>query len=299
MFGKATRRWVLSYNRHVFADHEGITMTRFDMPEISGDTKLTALQRLAYLLSNVTRNLTFSRVLTASAFRPTAAAIDSSLSSPGRALTDLFITHELPNLLSGRGSEPIDILELGCGSGSLCTRLAALGLRGRYTGVDIDDRFNRTSVEGFTKTFIQTSAHNIDAGTYDLIISVSALEHLRNDRLLMEMMRSRVKHGGIEVHIVPCGTALAAYLWHGYRQYSLARIEHVFGTCDVTVIRLGGLCSLLVHILFVTVPEIFLRLPVRKRLSGAYLAARRLAFTSDQAVPFLGLMFVVVRRNLE
>ena len=170
-------------------------------------------------------------------------------------------------------------------------------MRGHYAGVDVDDRFDRSAVDGFNKTFVQASAHEIDTEGYDLIISISALEHFPDDRRLARALQAQAKDGSVEVHIVPSGAALGAYLWHGYRQYSLARIEHVFGTAGVSVVRLGGFCSLILHILLVTVPEIVLRVRLRDRWKRGYLALRRLAVAGDRAVPFWGPMYVIVRRH--
>ena len=265
--------------------------------ELSGDGRLSVRQRLTYLWTNLRRNLRGSHVLRASVFIPDLGPGDNSTASPGRALTDAFLAGELIDLLPGQGRRPLDVLELGCGSGSLCRRLAAIGLRGRYTGVDIDDRFDRSVVDGFSKTFIQERAGEVDARAYDLVISVSALEHFPEDWRLARALRAQAKDGSVEVHVVPSGAALCAYLWHGYRQYSLARIEHVFGTAGVSVVRLGGFCSLIVHICVVTIPEICLRVRVRDRWAGGYRKLRRLALGGDRAAPFWGPMYVVVRRH--
>ena len=49
----------------------------------------------------------------------------------------------------------INILELGCGNGSLCKKLSDLGYTGNYIGVDISDKYNLSKVKNINHTFFK------------------------------------------------------------------------------------------------------------------------------------------------
>jgi SAM-dependent methyltransferase len=164
----------------------------------------------------------------------------------------------------------IDVLEIGCGSGSMCRRLAGLGFSGSYVGVDIKDRFDRAAVAGFDKTLVMADITTWEPDRrFDLILSVSALEHIPGDARLIERARSWLKRGGRQLHILPAPWALPLYLWHGYRQYGLGRLATMFDA-RARIFRLGGVISVAVHLLFITVPELLLRVPLRQRLPRLY-----------------------------
>ena len=55
--------------------------------------------------------------------------------------------------------------------------------------------------------------------------------------------------GGLELHVVPSGAALLAYLEHGYRQYTPAALADKFGPC-IDIVRLGGFGSYLLNVVF-------------------------------------------------
>jgi SAM-dependent methyltransferase len=187
--------------------------------------------------------------------------------SPARLYSDHFLDTVLPQLEPRR---QLDVLEIGCGSGSLCRRLAGLGFSGTYTGLDIGDRFDRTPVAGFSTEFIRADATAWRPDRrFDLVISVSALEHIPDDRLVIARARDWLRPGGAQVHIVPSGWALPLYLWHGYRQYHRRAIAERFAP-GATTYRLGGACGFVLHFLFITLAEMLLKLPVRRRLTAVY-----------------------------
>ena len=47
--------------------------------------------------------------------------------------------------MTSRLSPPrqLDVIEIGCGSGSMAARIAGFGYGGTYLGIDIQDRFRR------------------------------------------------------------------------------------------------------------------------------------------------------------
>ncbi len=234
--------------------------------EISGDARLGAGDRLLYLACNLGRNLAGFAPRVATRACPGVPRAGRGM-SPARLYSDHFLDTVLP-LLEPRCS--LDVLEIGCGSGSLCGRLARLGFSGRYTGLDIGDRFDHAIVPGFEKQFILADATTwAPADRFDLIVSVSALEHIPDDVRVIAQARTWLRSGGLQVHIVPSGWGLPLYLWHGYRQYPRRAIGARFSSGAV-VYRLGGALSFLVHFLFITTGEMLLRLPVRRRWAGFY-----------------------------
>jgi cyclopropane-fatty-acyl-phospholipid synthase len=115
------------------------------------------------------------------------------------------------DLTTGRAGieNGMDILELGCGWGSLTLYLAARFPRCRITGVSnsrtqkeyIDAEAKR---EGLTNVEIITADMNEFAppGTYDRIVSVEMFEHMRNYEQLLKRTAGWLKSDGrLFVHI--------------------------------------------------------------------------------------------------
>lgn len=267
--------------------------------ELCGDVPLSTRDRLRYLWRNALRNVSAIGQRSASrSFRPDLAHAHSAMigQSPGRLMSELFIEQELPILLPPRR---IEMLEIGCGSGSMSRRLARLGYGGRYTGVDIQDRFVRADTADFPfdTEFVQSDARAFQpARPIDLMVSVSTLEHIPDDAALISRFRSFFKPGGIELHLVPSGASLAVYLLHGYRQYTPAALAKLFGE-NVEIVRLGGLASFLVHIGFITAPDLIFRSSLRSKMPAAYSAALRFALRADRLLPICPTAYAVIRRH--
>jgi len=266
--------------------------------EISGDVRLSSGERVRYLLRNLCRNLGWAAPLgSAPRFTAPRHPATPGTASPGRALTEAWVRQRLPRLLDP--ANPVSILEIGCGSGRMARMLAELGYHGRYCGVDIGERFDATAVEGMETRFIQTDIHRFDPGEerFDLILSVSALEHIPSDRVLLDKLPGWLAREGLEVHIVPGGWGLLVYLWHGFRQYPLARIAKVFRGREEAVEPLGGFFSFLLHFLFITLGELLLPLRLRKRAGRVYTGLLDLALKFDQFLPWTPVMHVMRRRG--
>ena len=125
--------------------------------ELNGDRRLPLRDRLLYLWRNACRNFRASGGARSQRFVTHGIAAENIKErSPSRFLTDLFIKRKLPHLFP---VGPVDMLEIGCGSGSMMQRLAGLGYSGSYTGIDVDDRFLRQHGTPFAATFVQSDAH--------------------------------------------------------------------------------------------------------------------------------------------
>ncbi len=267
--------------------------------ELSGDIWLSPADRLRYLARNARRNIAASRRTPASRFftpEPSRARAIAVGQSPARLLTELFLETELPRLV---GRREVSVLELGCGSGSMTTRLSRLGFRGRYTGIDIQDRFNPDQTKGLPLKvkFAQVDAHAFNPSEkVDLLLSVSTLEHIPDDATLIARLPAWFNPGGVEIHVLPSGASLGLYLWHGFRQYTPAALAEKFGP-RIDIVRLGGLASYLLHLLFITIPDLVLRRSFRKAMPGIYRHLLFAALRLDRLLPIFPSAYAVIRRH--
>lgn len=271
------------------------------MSEINGDERLGPWARLVYLAGNLARNVAGSGApLRRRRWTPsdeTLTQAGAAAASPVRLLMELFLKTELPRLQPRRR---LRVLDVGCGSGRMRDVLAAAGFEGHYVGVDVDDRFvGDDKGDGpFTAEFVHGDAGTVSLdGSFDLILSVSALEHVADDAQLIERLRSLLAPEGLQLHLVPSPWSLFAYLWHGYRQYGARAISRRFTTDATEVHALGGLPGLLVHVVWITVGEMLLRLPLRKRAPEAYRRIAHAAVRLDHWLPICPPTYAIVERS--
>jgi len=264
--------------------------------ELNGDVRLSPWNRLLYLARNLRRNMAKPAVsMPLKSFCRGRVNETDGVPSPGRFLGQLFIREELPKLLP---KPVIRVLDVGCGSGRMSHLLARAGYRGTYVGVDIDDRFSRENDEGegFIRRFVHGDAHDLpESETFDLVFSNSALEHIPDDRRLLEKLDRLVAPGGMQVHIVPSGWGLALYLWHGYRQYPLSRIATLFSGEGTQVYGLGGLACFGLHLGFISLGEILFRMDLRRRFPRPYRMLLNAALAIDGELRFCPGMYAVCR----
>ena len=260
--------------------------------EISGDSQLTIAQRLRYLALNFARNLKPGNCqMQQLRFCMERLRRTPPTASPGRALTEAFLQHQLAKMLPSR---KISVLEIGCGSGSLTKLLAEFGYSGSYVGVDVADRFDRTEQPAFQREFVLADARFFEPNAkFDLIISVSALEHIPEDVPLIRRLAEFVAPGGLQMHFVPSGWGLLAYLWHGFRQYTRASLCERFDAQRTTLFAMGGAMSFLLHFLFITLGEMLLRLRLRQRLPRLYGRMLDWCLQLDRLIPACATMCAV------
>lgn len=251
--------------------------------------------RFRYMALNFLRNLDFRKpAVSRTRFCVPRQSRTSGLVSPSRSLTEAFLCRQLPAMLP---VGEIRVLDIGCGAGGLVRLLAELGYRGSYVGIDIQDGFDRSEQPGFEKSFLAIDAHQYRPDDkFDLVISVSALEHIPDDARLIQRLGEFLRPGGLQLHFVPSEWALPVYLWHGYRQYTVTSLAERFGTRQAAVFSLGGAASFFLHLLFITVWEILLRVSLRKRLSGLYTRLLDACLAIDRYLPISGTFYAVVWR---
>jgi SAM-dependent methyltransferase len=265
--------------------------------EICGDGRLSLNKRITYLWRNIVRNFyTSGEQPPIEKFIKLRQPETTASASPSRVLTEAYLICRLSELLPQRN---VCVLDLGCGSGRLCNFLAAHGYSGEYIGIDINDRFDTNDVTGFKRTFIRGNVHEFDPGErrFDLIVSVSALEHIANDEQLIDRLQGMLKPEGLELHFVPSGWGIFIYLWHGYRQYSLSLIGQRFGNTSSIAVPLGGLFSFVLHFLLITMGEMILHLKSRARIPRIYGWLLDLALKSDRLAPVCPAMYAICRRS--
>ena len=271
-------------------------MSDTGLEKLSGDVPLTAGQRLRYIAGNAWRNLLAWRGVPSIAFVPRAESLvaTQSTASPSRRLTECFLRDVLPVLLP---PGEVRVLDIGCGSGFLAQRLAALGYRGHYTGIDIDDRLGREALNElpFSVEFFHGDVHAFAGGPFDLILSISALEHIPDDAAVLARLRTMLARGGLQLHVVPSGWGLFCYLWHGYRQYAPGAIARRFPAGLARVWRLGGLGSFALHVGRITICEMLLR-HRRNDDPAAYERRLQAALRLDRSLPVLPTAYAIVER---
>ncbi len=267
------------------------------MAELSGDGTMRVGNRLRWLVVNAVRNVAgcfaFLRVERVGADPATRARALTWHGSPSRLISDQVVEQEL-QALAGR---TLDILDIGCGSGLARRHFTAAGLTGSYLGIDIDDRFDGdTAYADLASRFEQGDAHKVELGTADLVFSFSALEHIPDDVALIARLRGTLKPGGMQVHVVPGGWALLAYLWHGYRHYHRSALNRRFPMDRTRIVAIGGPASLLLHTLVIALPEILLHLNLRTKWPGLYGRLTSWALAFDRLVPIMPTSYVVIER---
>lgn len=177
--------------------------------------------------------------------------------SPARFFSNAFwISFPWNNILDSLGR--IRLLDIGCGNGEyffFFNCLLGENLES-YTGIDIKSYPEWKRMEKYRKA----DFYKIDAEDYfshpkeakfNFIVSQFALEHIRNDLKIFYDIKHWMKENPlIQVHMLPGESSLFLYLWHGWRQYNLAKIvtiSSIFHESKIYVITLGGSYSCIIH----------------------------------------------------
>ncbi len=262
------------------------------MKEISGDNPLSKKQKILYLAYNTFRNLLGIRVPGKTIFWHCIADSGNS-DSPARGYLDAFMQEMIPSVLPV-GS--ISVCDIGCGTAYMRSILSDAGYAGEYVGVDIarEPKLDEKSVPVFSMTFVQNDICTYRSPRrFDLVLSNTSLEHIPDDFSAVQKAHELCTENGVEVHVVPSHWSLPLYLWHGYRQYTPARLKRMFSGTSHTIYRLGGFASWCVHFFCITVPErIFGWHSFRK--TKLYLKMKKWANRADRVLPMCPTLYAVV-----
>jgi SAM-dependent methyltransferase len=231
--------------------------------ELNGDRPLTREERAAYMEFHEARNrvnATLSQdVGTRSGIRRVAnvACVPPVPpgSSPSRVATLEFfacVAYELAPRWRGR---PMTIVDIGAGAGGQLDPFIREGLEGHYIAVDItrNSRWKDGTAGDFTRELIINDINSLDVSKLppiDLILSNTALEHIRDDVSAVRSLSMRLRPDGCQVHFVPGEASLPLYGPHGYRQYSPHCLAQLFP--GAVIHRYGGSASNTLHSQWIT-----------------------------------------------
>ncbi len=260
---------------------------------ISGDNPLNLKEKIVYLFGNFLKG-----VIGSFTFLPTiywkVKKISGDPVSPYRSYVNDFLLNQL-NQIKKKLGENLKILEIGCGTGSLYTLIHKSGFIGDYYGVDIKKFKQLDNLEKNNLRFnFFSKLEDIDNKTkMDVVFSITTLEHVAEDKLMLQKTIQISKSGGIHIHIVPSFWSLFLFLFHGYRQYNRSMIKQLFKDYNYTVYRFGGIFSFFLHLFFITIPfRLFgINLPEKIR---SYRLLVKLCNFFDNFFPFFSATYAVV-----
>jgi len=212
--------------------------------------------------------------------------------SPARVYLNRFLSEKLKQIIP---QKEISVLDIGCGSGYIREIFSDLRYKAHYLGVDLKkhesfDQFNFVDSE-----FIQSRIEDFNTDKkFDLIISLSALEHIKDDRGAVTKVRQFLKPNGVQIHGVPATCSRPLYLNHGYRRYSSASLREIFPQAKIE--KLGGLFSFLLHFSFITIPR---RIFKSNKLfeSDFYSKLIKISQKLDKIIPVPTLIYFVSEKN--
>lgn len=255
------------------------------MKEIPGDKDLSIKNVVFYLFFNFIRGVLgyTSRLKTKYAL---ITGLKKGHESPSRKHLNQFLRQVIPGLLR---TEKMDILDIGCGSGYLVQLLSGLGYRGNYVGLDLvrHKDFNAGGSSDFKLSRVIGDITNfLSENKYDFIVSITALEHVVDDKLAVLKASLMAKPGGVLLFVVLSFWSLFLYLTHGYRYYNPRRLKHLFSQEDARIFRLGGFFSFLLHFLFITIP-FFIFKTERSRKLKIYPKLAEICNILDRYIPYL------------
>jgi len=145
------------------------------------------------LAERVFRRLTYREVV------PPEAASDEDELQHGMAATDRFLARVPPFSVEGRS-----VLDVGCGHGVTCLRLAQRGAR-RVLGIDIQDvtRAERLRDERFPEVADVVEFRQVPPGgdrvgdeRFDVVVSQDTFEHVADPEAHVAEMRAALAPGG-------------------------------------------------------------------------------------------------------
>lgn len=219
-----------------------------------------------------------------------------------------IVLHLLERYLPVNNGKPYKVADLGCGCGMMLLRLSEkyepVGLDGSRHAIEFALRRGVTAKLGALPEDVPLARES-----YDAVLMLDVLEHLKHDRASVEVAASLLKPGGILICTVP------AHMWlwtkfdedhHHFRRYSRSRFRGLF---DQPFIRLE-LLSHLNTILFapsamwrILATKVFerdraryLRLPPFNSVLSSIFSFERLVLGR---VPMpLGLSFIAVARKI-
>ncbi len=218
-----------------------------------------------------------------------------------------IVLHLLEHYLLPNSGTPYKVADLGCGCGMMLLRLSEkyepVGLDGSSNAIEFARRRGVTAKLGALPEDVPLSRES-----YDAVLMLDVLEHLKYDRASVEVAASLLKPGGILICTVP------AHMWlwtqfdedhHHFRRYSRRQFRSLFDQSSIRLELLSHLNAILFapaamwRILAAKVFERdrarYLRLPPFNSVLRSIFAFERLMLGK---VPMpIGLSFIAVARK--
>jgi SAM-dependent methyltransferase len=137
----------------------------------------------------------------------------------------------------------LNVLDVGCGTGSVVNQLVRAGASGTYLGVDLAARPEwRSSLDGgLSVEFAKFDARRLDAlaGQFNAAAAIMAFEHFEDDVSVLCGLAERLVDGGVVVLAVPA-PASRWYLGgrHCYRWYRAADLHALADEAELELVAL-------------------------------------------------------------
>jgi len=183
-------------------------------------------------------------------------------SSPSRLACDLFWSYQDWEYINIKLGPQISALDIGCGTGIYLEKLISYGAKFDYfNGFDIQKCENwkilerKYSFAKFTEAKSSDIKALIDRFKPNLIYSQSCLEHLDNDKYIIDTISEyaiSTQKRIIQFHLVPSMHCLWLYGGHGIRIYTLPILEKLIQSVDIEtslieLYELGGKACFKAH----------------------------------------------------
>jgi len=137
------------------------------------------------------------------------------------------------------------ILEIGCGTGG---NLEILSKWGKVTGLDISERaLGLCRKRGFNNLLLGKGEQmNFPDKSFDLVVALDVLEHIKDDKRVLEESWRVLKEGGYSLATVPA----YQFLWsehdealEHYRRYSLLDFSNKLRQAGFNIVKMSYLVS--------------------------------------------------------
>lgn len=163
--------------------------------------------------------------------------------SEKRVISENDFTHNpLLRILRGRLNNYTKMLDIGCGTGTVCFYFAARGID--TVGIDISKnaiklaKMNAKSLSLSSKTnfFVSDFPNDKLSGKFDLIICSEVLEHIENDTKAISKVYSLLEKGGEVFFSVPLKTSFLYRL--GFLENFDEKVGHLRRYNDLELLNL-------------------------------------------------------------
>lgn len=254
---------------------------------LNGDHKLNFYEKIIWLLVNFIKNITIFNKYEDywKIFILDRKTLNDQLrktyltSSPSRRLCDMFWNtlpwNEIQKLLGNK----VSALEIGCGKGGYGIRLNDLIENFDYLGCDILKREEWDERSSKRISFKVSNSTNVKKylKCKNFVFTQSAVEHFEFDQSFFSDIQnhiSNISHPFLQIHLMPSPSCLWKYLWHGYRQYSVKKInkikDKIWSKEKLIAVKLGGSKCNKIHFKYITLPMILNRKSLRERNLNKY-----------------------------